>query len=159
MRLDPDKEYLICDYCGTLHFPDANADGVRVLGEASSDHCPICAIPLVEATLASHRILYCERCRGMLILMGRFLAIIQDLRSRREPGVEPPTAPDWNGLQRHINCPHCGGPMDTHAYGGAGNIIIDDCEFCQVNWLDYGEMDRIVRAPDPRHDSSAWDAA
>jgi Zn-finger nucleic acid-binding protein len=38
--------------------------------------------------------------------------------------------------------------MDTHLYGGGGNVIIDDCENCDLNWLDYGELDRIVRAPD-----------
>jgi Zn-finger nucleic acid-binding protein len=40
--------------------------------------------------------------------------------------------------------------MDTHPYGGPGNVIIDDCERCEVNWLDYGELQRIVRAPE-RH--------
>jgi Zn-finger nucleic acid-binding protein len=38
--------------------------------------------------------------------------------------------------------------MDTHLYGGGGNVILDDCENCGLNWLDYGELDRIVRAPD-----------
>jgi Zn-finger nucleic acid-binding protein len=39
--------------------------------------------------------------------------------------------------------------MDTHPYCGPANIIIDTCERCGVNWLDYGELDRIVRAPEP----------
>jgi Zn-finger nucleic acid-binding protein len=39
--------------------------------------------------------------------------------------------------------------MITHRYGGPGNVIIDSCERCQANWLDYGELARIVRAPDP----------
>jgi Zn-finger nucleic acid-binding protein len=36
--------------------------------------------------------------------------------------------------------------MDTHPYGGPENVIIDDCERCEVNLLDYGELQRIVHA-------------
>jgi Zn-finger nucleic acid-binding protein len=41
--------------------------------------------------------------------------------------------------------------MDTHPYGGPGNVIMDTCEHCSLNWLDYGELQRIVRAPDERY--------
>jgi Zn-finger nucleic acid-binding protein len=41
--------------------------------------------------------------------------------------------------------------MDTHPYGGPGNVIIDTCENCSVNWLDHGELQRIVRAPDSHY--------
>ena len=34
MHVATGKDYLICDYCGSTHFPDPNPDGVRVLGEA-----------------------------------------------------------------------------------------------------------------------------
>ena len=37
------------------------------------------------------------------------------------------------------------------SYGGPGNVIIDTCEHCSLNWLDYGELQRIVRAPDERY--------
>jgi Zn-finger nucleic acid-binding protein len=30
-------------------------------------------------------------------------------------------------------------------------MIIDTCEHCSLNWLDYGELQRIVRAPDERY--------
>jgi Zn-finger nucleic acid-binding protein len=40
--------------------------------------------------------------------------------------------------------------MDTHYYGGSGNVIIDDCSRCELNWLDSGELTHIVRAPDHR---------
>jgi Zn-finger nucleic acid-binding protein len=43
--------------------------------------------------------------------------------------------------------------MDTHLYGGGGNVVIDDCERCGLNWLDHGELDRIVRAPDREYAS------
>ena len=39
--------------------------------------------------------------------------------------------------------------MDTHFYGGpAGNVVIDDCAACELNWLDKVELTRIVRAPE-----------
>lgn len=156
MRLEADKEYLICDYCGNLHFPDPNAEGVRVLEEPSNLACPKCAVLLVHASVGGQRILYCNRCRGMLIGMDVFLAIIQDLRSRREAVGEAARQPDWNDLDRHIRCPQCGETMDTHAYEGGGNVIIDDCERCSLNWLDYGELDRIVRAPDHEQATEYW---
>jgi Zn-finger nucleic acid-binding protein len=37
--------------------------------------------------------------------------------------------------------------MLSHFYGGPGNIVLDTCEGCQVNWLDPGELQRIARAP------------
>lgn len=156
MRLEADKEYLICDYCGNLHFPDPNAEGVRVLDEPSNLACPKCAVPLVQASVGGQRILYCNRCRGMLIGMDVFLAVIQDLRSKRLAVAEAARQPDWNDLDRHIRCPQCGEMMDTHAYAGGGNVIIDDCEQCSVNWLDYGELDGIVRAPDHEQATEYW---
>jgi Zn-finger nucleic acid-binding protein len=48
--------------------------------------------------------------------------------------------------------------MDTHYYAGPGNIVIDDCGRCELNWLDAGELMTIVRAPDHSYDSggSIW---
>ena len=149
MRLKDDADYLICDYCRTPHFPDPNADGVRVLGVPAGISCPICAVPLMNASVARERMFYCERCRGMLISMGVFPEIVQDLRSRREVSVDAARPTDWKDLDRRIRCPKCGVTMDTHAYCGPGNIIIDSCENCSQNWLDYGELDRVVRARDP----------
>ena len=42
--------------------------------------------------------------------------------------------------------------MDTHYYAGPGNIVIDDCASCELNWLDAGELMAIVRAPDHAYD-------
>jgi hypothetical protein len=85
----------------------------------------------------------------MLIAMDVFTEIVDDLRSRREIVVAAPHPPDWKDLDRRIHCPKCTATMDTHPYCGPGNVIIDTCEPCVVNWLDYGELDRVVRAPDP----------
>jgi LSD1 subclass zinc finger protein len=153
MHLKEDAQYLRCDYCETVHFPEENSDGVRVLGEKATKSCPICAIPLEEAVLSGERMLYCGRCRGMLIEMDKFVAMIGNMRSRRETGADAARQPDWKDLDRRIRCPKCGRTMDTHPYGGPGNVILDDCENCSLNWLDYGELERIVRAPDHHYET------
>jgi hypothetical protein len=38
--------------------------------------------------------------------------------------------------------------MDAHFYAGPGNIVIDDCSLCELNWLDAGELRTIAHAPD-----------
>ena len=146
MRLEDGRDCFRCDYCKSIYFPERNEDGVRVLGEASALSCPVCGVSLVHAALDACRIMYCTQCRGTLIKMGVFLELIQDLRARRE-GVAPTDAPDPKDLQRRIICPQCHQPMDTHFYGGPGNVIIDSCDRCELNWLDAGELMRIVLAP------------
>ncbi len=157
MRLETDREFFLCEYCGGIYFPEANSDGVRVLEEPAALACPACAVPLVHAAVGDRRILYCQRCRGMLIAMDRFLAIVEDLRSHRESAGGPPRPPDWRDMQRHLRCPQCAQPMDTHPYGGGGGVIIDSCDGCSLDWLDYGELERIARAPDRQYSEHAWD--
>ncbi len=151
MRLKADQAYLVCDYCGTTHVPDANPDGVRVLGEPSQEQCPRCSVALVNAAIADQRILYCSQCRGMLIDMDIFPVIVEELRSKQEVSQYAGRQPEWEDLDHHALCPHCRREMDTHPYGGPGNVIMDTCENCSVNWLDYGELQRIVHAPDPHY--------
>jgi Zn-finger nucleic acid-binding protein len=160
MRLESDKECLTCDYCGNVHFPEKNDDGVRVLGELATERCPVCAIPLMLAGLNGQRLLYCNRCRGMLIGMDVFVATVQELRSRLSDAPQAgPHAPDQRDLERRLDCPQCHHRMDTHFYGGPGNIVIDDCSPCRLNWLDHGELDRITRAPDRTYGEGGWAVA
>jgi Zn-finger nucleic acid-binding protein len=37
--------------------------------------------------------------------------------------------------------------MSNHKYLGPGNIIIDTCDTCDLIWLDYGELSKVVVAP------------
>lgn len=151
MRLDSDDDHFRCEYCKSVFFPAKDDEGVSVLTTAADEACPICAIPLMHAALAKIRIRYCTRCRGMLIPMGVFLALVEELRAG-EQGTLIAATPDPHDLQRRINCPHCHQHMDTHFYNGPGNVIIDDCETCGLNWLDHGELMRVVRAPDYSHE-------
>jgi Zn-finger nucleic acid-binding protein len=152
MHVATGKDYLICDYCGTTHFPDPNPDGVRVLGEATESPCPRCKPPLVTGTIAGVHILYCNQCHGLLISMDDFMPAVEELRSRHEHSEYAGQQPDWHDLDRRTDCPKCRRRMDTHPYCGPGNVIIDTCESCSVNWLDYGELQRIVRAPDAHYE-------
>lgn len=153
MRLKADQDSFTCDYCGSVHVPEANEEGIRVFDEPSDLLCPICNTGLVHATATGLRILYCDRCHGMLISMGVFPAVVQDLKARRENTSYVPRPIEPSDLERRIRCPQCGTVMDTHVYGGGGNVVIDDCERCALNWLDHGELDRIVRAPDREYAS------
>ena len=87
--------------------------------------------------------------------MDIFMAVVQDLRARHEQSSAGLRPPDWNELNRRIPCPQCHQPMVTHLYGGGGNVVIENCEPCALNWLDYAELDRIVRAPDREYAGEA----
>jgi Zn-finger nucleic acid-binding protein len=160
LRLEGDQDSLTCDYCKSIYLPEPDDEGVRLLGEADGASCPICAVPLMHATLARQRIRVCKRCRGMLIPMDNFLTLIEELKAgHASHGV--PHAPDRRELDRRISCPQCQRHMDTHYYGGPGNVVIDDCSRCLLNWLDHGELMRIVEAPDHTYDEEfgGWRAA
>jgi len=148
MRLKADQVCFSCDYCGSIDVPDINADGVRVFDEPAELACPVCSTALMQAAAAGQRMLYCNVCHGMLISMGVFPVVIEDLKSQRASTAYNARPVDLRDLDRRLPCPKCGRQMDTHLYGGGGNVVIDDCENCGLNWLDYGELDRIVRAPD-----------
>jgi len=147
LNLEGDREALACDYCKSIYYPEKNDEGVRILGEDAHEHCPVCAIPLTYAIFGRERIRYCTQCRGMLIPMETFLALIEELKAEA-PGHGVPRAPDPRELSRHIDCPQCHQRMDTHYYCGPGNVVIDDCSRCCLNWTDHGEMIRIAQAPD-----------
>jgi len=148
MNLGENGESFQCEYCRSVYVPEPNVEGVRVLGEAANELCPVCSVPLVQATLAGHRLLHCKQCEGMLVPMDDFVALLAELRARSTGarGVQP--SADRSQLNRRLHCPRCHQPMDTHFYEGPGNIIIDDCSPCRVNWLDSGELMRVVQAPD-----------
>jgi len=151
MRLEKDKDYLVCDYCGSVYAPEPNDRGIRILGEPAGVSCSLCAVMLVHAAVTGKRLLYCPHCHGLLIDMELFATLIQILRERGDSPIEVIRPPDWQDLRRQMNCPGCGKQMDTHLYGGPGNIVIDNCEPCSLNWLDDGELQRVIGAPDRRY--------
>jgi Zn-finger nucleic acid-binding protein len=147
MRLEENKDHLVCDFCKYLHFPEEDSDGIRVLDLDSFQKCPVCDKALTHAAVAHERVLYCAGCRGLLIGVDRFVDLIAALRAKQKTrdNVSLPLEP--RDMERRIRCPRCHQDMDTHPYAGPGNIVIDNCPQCGLNWLDYPELRRIVTAP------------
>lgn len=156
MRLKPDEDSYSCDYCHAVYVPEKNDDGVRVLGEPSDENCPNCNVALMQAALDKTRILYCTKCRGMLIPMDAFRNLISSLEALQGASmIQPPASPA--DLSRLLSCPHCSQHMETHLYAGPGNAVIESCEKCSLNWLDHGELARIIHAPDDRNPATVRD--
>jgi Zn-finger nucleic acid-binding protein len=138
-----------CDYCHNVVVADKDSDGVSLSTdcEADGEPCPICALPLMKATLGRLPLLVCTKCDGMLIAMQEFQDLIAASRAEhRGPVAASPANSNSDALRRRIGCPHCHRPMEAHFYGGAGNVVMDTCEGCSLNWLDHGELARIANA-------------
>jgi LSD1 subclass zinc finger protein len=151
MRLAQGNASLRCDYCKNVVVAPADDAGVRYLDEAEKMACPVCAVPLFNATLAGIEIQSCKRCHGMLVAMARFEPLIEQV-SENGGGSESSSTADKSELGRKINCPGCRRTMDAHFYYGGGHAVIEGCENCSLNWLDGGVLMQIVRA---RHLSDA----
>jgi Zn-finger nucleic acid-binding protein len=159
MRLDAQKESLRCDHCGQVHFPAPNADGVRVLGGGAGVKCPVCDIELTVAAAGGQQVCFCDKCRGVLIGMDAFRVAAEELKSRLAGATEIPRPMNPGDLKRALRCPKCGWKMDTHPYAGPGNIVIDNCPRCELNWLDHAELRRVAAAPDVKWNTAAWEDA
>lgn len=148
MKFDHEKIYFSCEYCTSLFFPEESLDGIRATDEETNLSCPVCALPLVIAYAGKTRLFNCQKCRGVLVEQAIFLPLIHYIRSKSKgPPIHPPPL-RLEELKRKVFCPRCRNPMDTHPYGGPGNIVIDNCPRCQLNWLDHNELHRITRSPD-----------
>jgi Zn-finger nucleic acid-binding protein len=146
LKLVPGRDYFFCEHCGSFHFPDANRDGVRQLGEASNMACPVCREDLVTGSVEEVRVLTCPKCRGILVAQWNLYTIVRYMRSEFVEQDLPPQPLNRPELERAIACPSCGQRMDTHPYYGPGNVVIDNCARCGLVWLDFGELHRILGA-------------
>lgn len=149
LRIDRDRGILLCNHCGNQQELPWIAERV-VLGSETTSLCPSCDAPLSASRLEGLPVLCCSRCFGMLIDMNRFAAVIDAVRVLEERPFSTLPPRRQNPNDRVVNCPRCHAPMLSHLYGGHGNIVIDTCERCQVNWLDSGELRRTAIAPDGR---------
>lgn len=147
-RFDGNRGLFICDYCRAEFVPPIGTDGVQVL-EPTKLHCPACQGFLSNSLIEKFPLHYCQSCWGLLVSMDDFLPLTETLRSyRHRPAAYiAPRGPQSDGPARV--CPKCSCTMNHHPYGGPGNVWIDTCERCSVNWLDKGELQKIVSAPDP----------
>jgi Zn-finger nucleic acid-binding protein len=146
LRLAGSQNNLRCEYCKNIFYSGPDEEGVSYLDELVNVLCPTCSVPLWNATLTNVPLRACKKCKGMLVAMGAFEGLIAQTRGAH-PGTEIPVADDGSDLSRKLKCPLCHHVMETHFYYGGGHVVIDDCERCELNWLDGGELRRIARAP------------
>lgn len=144
LRLIHDRDYFYCDYCTTYSFPDETRDGVRVLMETSTLKCPVCRLELVKGKFFAFPSLVCTKCRGLLFNTKVFVSALDFVRNAGKGGGLIAKPLNKEELHRQVDCPCCGQQMSTHPYLGGGNIVVDTCVECELLWLDYGELHRVV---------------
>jgi Zn-finger nucleic acid-binding protein len=145
--LDRDRGVFHCDYCGGEAVPPIGDDGVQLLGETKLA-CPSCEAMLSDGRIEQRDLLYCEKCRGMFLGMADLMPLVNTLRVWHNRPSFALRRPSDQGERLPRKCPRCSQAMDHHPYGGPGNILIDSCERCAAVWLDQGELQRVVSAPD-----------
>ena len=106
--------------------------------------CPLCSQAAVEwSTRRAAAASAAPGCFGMLIQMRRFAAVIDGARRARNDVRSHARAASPVSRARGVcTCPACGQTMIDQVYGGPGNVVIDTCERCGVNWLDPGSPNR-----------------
>jgi len=149
MKLGAVGDSYTCPYCHSVYFPEKNDDGVRVMGPAEGESCPVCAIALMEASRERTRLRYCTRCRGMLIPMDEFADLIDAVRAKKAGTMQAgPNADDDSEMQRRLPCPHCHQTMIMDFYGGGNHVVIGSCEHCALDWVDHGKLEQIAYGVD-----------
>jgi Zn-finger nucleic acid-binding protein len=118
--------------------------------EASSLRCPSCQSQLVNAAAGGRPVHVCTECHGALVPMSSFVAVVAVVRFFEGQSLDILPARGQSPGDRLVSCSSCGQVMKSHLYGGPGNIVLDTCEHCELNWLDAGELRRIALAPDSR---------
>jgi Zn-finger nucleic acid-binding protein len=150
MRLDRGKGLMVCPYCRTEAVPPVGEDGVQILG-GTKYPCPICqGETLSDGVIEGEPLFYCQKCRGMLIGIDRFLPLVENLRAMRDRPAQYLAPRSEADADRGLVCPLCSKTMEAHPYGGPGNVYLDTCEPCERLWLDDSELRRIVVAADPK---------
>ena len=148
------QDYLHCSGCGIYRFTtdiENSIEPIKVLGRDVEGACPKCDCTLKMGLIHDRwYVCYCQNCRGFLIESGCMQVAVHELRANYQGPDDTPVAIDPGELKDVRDCPACLQRFDTHAYCGAGNVVIDSCQGCRLTWLDHGELATIVRAPGKR---------
>ena len=131
--------------------PVTTVDGIAKSDRVVEFGCPVCPdSELQVGALGRTQVCICESCNGFVIDSETFGSLISQLRAIYRGADDRPVPLDAKELDKQINCPVCYEAMYTHPYYGPGNVVINSCSSCNINWLDEGELDKIVRAPGRR---------
>src|SRR5229473_8379235 len=111
MRRDIPKDCLVCDFCRSTWFPSPNSDGVRLFEQAVDVDCPLCKVPLFEASIEGCPVQFCRECNGILVQGDAFLVVQSALRLNVGRPLDIPRPADAHELDRQMQCPVCGRQM------------------------------------------------
>ncbi len=109
--------------------------------------CPACRKEMEFCENGNHEFAGCPKCKGMLFEQPVFAQATQHLRNHVSLARLVPAPMDPTQLRVNRLCSTCGGSLETNAFCGAGNAVIDTCIPCGVIFLDAGELTKLVRAP------------
>ncbi len=138
-----------------FHSPE---DDVVFLDRLVGLPCPKCQGELVIASASGLKIAGCQQCHGLLLQKNVMAGLIRNRRATWPGEDANPRPVDPDELRESCYCVACEQEMETHIYGGPGNVIIDSCAQCGLAWLDVTELRRITEAPGNR-DCTAGDLA
>jgi hypothetical protein len=113
-------------------------------------HCPRDGAKLGVLQYEGVTIDTCPTCRGTWLDRGE-LEKIQETEEEdtgsAKSSAEPPSLAELAKRRRQgpIECPKCGGPMETREHGFASQVHIDSCIGGCGQWLDEGELQALER--------------
>ena len=143
-----------CRSCDLYKFPAALGEGqipITPGGEITSFQCPKCEVSLEVGSITdSVQVCFCNNCRGFVTSSQSLGQVISQMRSAYQGPDDRPQPLDPRELEIYDACPACREMMDSHPYYGSGNLVLNTFNRCQLAWLDYGELAKIIRAPGPR---------
>jgi Zn-finger nucleic acid-binding protein len=105
--------------------------------------CPVCEIPLSEATLRDQVIDRCVQCNGIYFDKGELESIVQMIEMFNQSPLEESDIDSVGSGEkdRLFACPVDGQIMAKRDFGG---VVIDICELCQGIWLDDREISALM---------------
>ena len=109
--------------------------------------CPACRKEMEFCVNDNYEFAGCPQCRGMLFQQPVFAQATEHLRNQVSLPRLAPAPMDPTQVKVDRCFPTCGSKLETHAFCGAGNAVIDTCSSCGVIFLDAGELTKLVRAP------------
>jgi Zn-finger nucleic acid-binding protein len=153
LHVQPGRNHLRCDYCGSFQFPQHMDEGIALAGDPMGVDCPECRKELQSALLETQLVSFCTSCRGFLTTLDVFAGIVRLRRARHSPEDMVNAPIDPKDLARRRPCPKCHKKMEAHPYFGGGATVVDTCEPCQLIWLDAGDLSVIERHVVPKKEA------
>lgn len=128
-----------------------NDDGIKLTDKSLEFTCPVCPdANLVVAEFHGTQVCACSQCKGFLLDSESLGFLVTGLRANYKGPEDKPELIKTRELDERMNCPACYQYMYTHPYYGPGNVVINSCGECKLNWLDQGEFAKLIRSPGRR---------